>query len=211
MKENVFIALEGIDGSGKTSQAKRLAETLACLGHKVYATFEPTNEYIGSILRNILRGNMKADERVIAGLFVADRLDHLLNDEYGVVKKLQEGYTVITDRYYFSSYAYNGTHMDINWVIEANKMAASILRPDVNIFIDVPPEVCMERISIARQGTELYETQENLHNVRSKYLEAFDKLKYEESICIINGNREFEDVAADVFAEAEKLIAPATI
>lgn len=208
MKKNIFIALEGIDGSGKSSQAKQLVATLADKGHKVYATFEPTNEYIGSIIRDILKGTIKADEKVTAGLFVADRLDHLLNDNYGIVKKLKEGYTVVTDRYYFSSYAYNGTHTDMDWVIDANRMSASILRPDVNIFIDVPPEVSMQRISAARQGTELYETLENLKNVRAKYMEAFDKLKHEENICIVEGNRAFDEIAADIYNTAAALIAP---
>lgn len=209
MKKNVFIALEGIDGSGKSSQAKTLAERLTTAGHKVYATFEPTDSFIGSIIRNILRGNMKADERVIAGLFVADRLNHLLNETDGLLKKLQEGYTVITDRYYLSSYAYNGTHIDMDWVMQANSMSAQILRPDVNIFIDVPPAVSMQRISAARQGTELYETLENLQNVRNKYFEAFDKLKAEENICIINGDRSFEEIANDIYAAVEKLLPPA--
>jgi len=208
MKKNIFIALEGIDGSGKSSQAKQLAATLASNGYKVYATFEPTNEYIGSIIRNILRGNIKADEKVIAGLFVADRLDHLLNENYGIVRKLQEGYTVVTDRYYFSSYAYHGTHIDMDWVIDANRMSASILRPDINIFIDVPPEVSMQRISAARQGTELYETLDNLKNVRAKYMEAFDKLGHEENICIIEGNRGFDEIAADIYGNAVALLTP---
>lgn len=208
LKKNIFIALEGIDGSGKSSQAKTLADSLQQKGHKVYATFEPTNEYIGSIIRNILRGKIKADEKVIAGLFVADRLDHLLNEEYGIVKKLKEGYTVVSDRYYFSSYAYNGAYADMPWVIEANKKAAEILRPDVTIFIDVPPAVSMQRINAAREGTELYETTEKLTSVRSRYMEAFELLKHEEVISMINGDRAYEEVAADVLAEAEKLLAP---
>ncbi|MFI5196773.1 MAG: dTMP kinase, partial [Chitinophagales bacterium] len=116
MKHNLFIALEGTDGSGKSSQVKLLAEKLENAGHKVYATFEPTDGVIGSMVRNILRGGIKADNRTIAALFLADRLDHLLNETNGIVKKLGEGYTVITDRYYFSSYAYHGTHMDMDWV-----------------------------------------------------------------------------------------------
>ena len=208
MKNNVFIALEGIDGSGKSTQVKKLAERLTVAGHKVYATFEPTDSFIGSSIRNILKGVTKADERVIAGLFVADRLHHLLNDTDGIVKKMIEGYTVITDRYYFSSYAYNGTHIDMDWVIEANKMSTQILKPDMNIFIDVPPEVSMQRISAGRNGTELYETLENLQNVRNKYMEAFDKLKNEENICIINGNRSFEEIATDIYKEAQRLLSP---
>jgi dTMP kinase len=98
-RKNLFIALEGIDGSGKSTQTKLLTEKLTAQGHKVYSTFEPTNNQIGKLIRDILRGKAKADHRVIAGLFVADRLDHLLNEEYGIVKKLEEGYTVIMDAY----------------------------------------------------------------------------------------------------------------
>ncbi len=208
MKKNVFIALEGIDGSGKSTQAKTLVEKLVAAGHKVYATFEPTDSFIGTSIRNILKGVVKADERVIAALFVADRLHHLLNETDGIVKKLAEGYTVVTDRYYLSSYAYNGTHVEMDWVINANKMSAQILRPDINIFIDVPPKVSMQRISKARVGTELYETLENLQNVRNKYIEAFEKLKDEESICIINGNRSFEEISADIYMAVEGILLP---
>ena len=111
MKKNLFIAFEGIDGSGKSTQAKRLARLLENAGHKVYSTFEPTDNPIGKMIRDIFNHKMEADHRTIAGLFVADRLDHLLNKSNGILKKLDEGYTVITDRYYFSSYAYHGTHM----------------------------------------------------------------------------------------------------
>jgi len=201
MTKNLFIALEGIDGSGKSTQVRLLAEKLTAAGYKVYTTFEPTNGMIGSLLRNILKGTIKADERTIAGVFLADRLDHILNEENGLLKKLSEGYTVITDRYYFSSYAYHGTHMDMDWVIACNKMCADLLRPDVNIFIDVLPEVSMQRISAGRQSTELYETLDNLTNVRAKYLEAFDKLKDQEQITRIEGNQSIEAIANDIWEQ----------
>ncbi len=130
---------------------------------------------------------------------MADRLDHLLNEENGILKKMSEGYTVITDRYYFSSYAYHGTHMDMDWVIASNKMSADILRPDINIFIDVSPEVAMERITANRESVELYETLDNLRNVRAKYMEAFEKLKHEEKIVMVDGNRSFETISADIY------------
>ena len=133
MKKNLFIAFEGIDGSGKSTQVKLLTDSLKKAGHKVYSTFEPTDSPIGSVIRNIFKHRIEADHRVIAGLFVADRLDHLLNKTDGILKKLEEGYTVITDRYYFSSYAYHGTHMSLDWVIEANSLSADLLRPDLNI------------------------------------------------------------------------------
>src|ERR1041385_8108335 len=116
-RKNLFIALEGIDGSGKSTQTKLLTEKLTGQGHRVYSTFEPTDNQIGKMIRSIFRGEVKADHRVIAGLFVADRLDHLLNEDYGIVKKLAEGYTVICDRYCFSSYAYQGAHIDRKSVV----------------------------------------------------------------------------------------------
>jgi dTMP kinase len=205
MKKNLFIALEGIDGSGKSTQVKLLAERLSNAGHKVYATCEPTDGPVGTLARSILKGALKADERVIAGLFMADRLDHLLNETNGLVKKMSDGYTVVTDRYYFSSYAYHGTHIDMDWVIAANKMSAQIMRPHVNIFIDVPPEVAMQRINANRTTTELYETLENLTNVRAKYLEAFEKLKQEERIVFIDGNAAPEKIADDIWNCLEAL------
>ena len=196
--KNLFIALEGIDGSGKSTQAKLLAAKLTDAGHKVYTTFEPTSGMIGSVLRNILKGAIKADHRVIAGLFLADRLDHLLNEETGLVKKMQEGYTVITDRYYFSSYAYHGSYMDMDWVIAANKICADTLKPDINIFIDVSPETSMKRINTGRENTELFENLESLRQVRAKYMEAFEKLKQSEHITIIDGNRAPDAIALDI-------------
>ena len=205
-RNNLFIALEGIDGSGKSTQTKLLTEQLTSRGHKVYSTFEPTNNQIGKLIRDILKGNTSADYRIIAGLFVADRLDHLLNSAYGIVKKLDEGYTVIMDRYYFSSYAYQGAHMDIDWVIQANAMSASILRPDVNIFIDVAPEISMQRLHANRDNIELFETLDNLKLVRSKYMEAFEKLKGEEHIISVDGNRTPDLIAGDIWEKVASML-----
>lgn len=206
-RKNLFIALEGIDGSGKSTQTKLLTEQLTAGGHKVYSTFEPTNNHIGKLIRDILRGNTKADHRVIAGLFVADRLDHLLNEEYGIVKKLEEGYTVIMDRYLFSSYAYQGAHMNIDWVIQANAMSAQILRPDVNIFIDVSPEVSMHRVHTNRENVELFETLDSLKLVRSKYMEAFEKQKDVENVFSVDGNRTPDLIAKDIWHKVQTMLA----
>ncbi|EDP95981.1 dTMP kinase [Kordia algicida OT-1] len=194
MKKNIFIAIEGIDGSGKSTQAKNIAKRLEAEGHKVYLTFEPTDMRIGKMIRSILGGQEKADEKVIAALFVADRLDHILHETNGILKKLAEGYTVITDRYYFSSYAYHGAHMDMDWVIQSNKMAADILKPTVNIFVDVSPEVAMKRINANRETVEIYETLDNLKAVQSQYLQAFKKLQHEENIVKVNGDETPENV-----------------
>ena len=203
--KQLFIAFEGIDGSGKSTQVKLLTEKLIAEGHKVYTTFEPTDSPIGSLIRNIFKGRMAADHKTIAALNVADRLDHLHNEINGILKKKEEGYTIITDRYYFSSYAYHGVHVDIDWVIAANAMSAATLRPDINIFIDVDPEVSMQRLNSTRGTIELYETLDNLKQVRGKFLEAFDKLKNEEKVVSINGNQTVAAIASDVWKELEKL------
>jgi dTMP kinase len=205
MKNNLFLAFEGIDGSGKSTQVQLLSEHLAAAGHKVYTTFEPTDSPIGTMIRDIFSHKMEADHRTIAGLFVADRLDHLLHKTKGVLKKLEEGYTVITDRYYFSSYAYHGVHMPMHWVIEANALSADLLRPNLNIYIDISPEISMERLSKGRSSTEMYETLENLRKVKGKYLEAFEWLSDDERVFITDGNRSPEIVAADIWQEVAKM------
>jgi dTMP kinase len=204
MKKNRFIAFEGIDGSGKSTQVKLLAEKLKAEGYKVYTTAEPTDGPIGTMIRKIMKTEMQADERTIAALFVADRLEHILNKANGILKMLDEGYTVITDRYYFSSYAYHGTHIDMNWVIQANSICAELLRPGLTIYIDSPPEVSMTRINSGRTSTEHYETTENLSNVRNKYLEAFALLKDKETIFTTDGNRSAELVAADIWNQVSQ-------
>jgi len=88
MKTNLFIAFEGIDGCGKSTQVKLLTESLKNAGHRVYSTYEPTDSPIGSVIRNIFKHRIEADHRTIAGLFVADRLDHLLNKTNGILKKI---------------------------------------------------------------------------------------------------------------------------
>lgn len=205
MNRNLFIALEGIDGSGKSTQVNLLKEILEKSGHKVYCTAEPTNSPIGTIIRNIFTHKMEADHRVIAGLFIADRLDHLLNKTDGILKKLAEGYTVITDRYYFSSYAYQGTHMPLEWVIEANSLSAELLKPDINIYIDITPELSISRLKKGRTSMELYETMSNLKDVRDKYKEAFNRLKSKENIFITDGNRDAEAIASDIWNKIRSL------
>ncbi len=206
MKKNLFIAFEGIDGSGKSTQVKLLQDKLVQAGQRVYCTAEPTDSPIGTMIKNIFRHKMEADHKTIAALFVADRLNHLLNKTDGMVRKMEEGFTVITDRYYFSSYAYHGTHMPMDWVIAANSLSAELLRPDLNIYVDVTPEESMERLKNGRTSTELYETMENLRMVREKYLEAFEKLRSTEKVFITHGNRDADSIANDIWKQVEPLI-----
>jgi dTMP kinase len=211
MKKNFFIAFEGIDGSGKSTQVKLLTEHLTAAGHKVHVTCEPSEGPIGKMIRDIFTHKMEADHKTIAGLFVADRLDHLMNKKDGILKKLEEGYIVLTDRYYFSSYAYQSPYMDLNWVINANSLSAELLRPDLNVYIDITAETSIERIKKGRTSTELYETLENLQNVRDKYFEVMELLKDEEKVMVTDGNRSPELIADEIWKNISKLFTQSAV
>src|SRR5438067_10247608 len=96
--------------------------------------------------------------------------------------------------------------MNMDWVIQANSMSAGILRPNVNIFIDVAPEISMQRLYSNRNIIELYENLENLKLVRAKYLEAFEKLKSEENIFTVDGNRSPDLIAEDIWKEVSQML-----
>lgn len=199
-----FIAFEGIDGSGKSTQVQLLAERLKENHIDCYATMEPTHAPIGAFLREILMGKRKADPRVTAALFAADRLDHLLNEEDGIAAKVAAGATVITDRYYFSSYAYHSGDMPMEWVIGLNEQSREVLRPTVTVFIDINADTAMERILKNRDHQELFEKKTKLAEVRMNYFEAFDKLKDTEEIIIVDGNGSPKEIAEEIW-EAVKI------
>ena len=196
-----FIALEGIDGSGKSTQIKYLSERLKEQGILHYTTMEPTDSPIGSLIHQIMTGRIKTDNKVIAALFAADRLDHLLNDVNGILHKIEEGVTVITDRYYFSSYAYHSVDMPMEWVIQANEQSAHILKPTVTVFVDVDPDTALERIAQNRFQQELFEKKSRLVQVREKYMEAFERLKDTENVVFVDGNQPPEKVAQEIWKE----------
>ncbi|MCI8611514.1 MAG: dTMP kinase [Clostridiales bacterium] len=194
-----FIVFEGIDGSGKSTQLQLLLQKLREKKINYYETREPTDSPIGSMIHQIMTGRITTDNKVIAALFVADRLDHLLNKTDGICEKINAGTTVISDRYYFSSYAYHSVDMDMDWVIQANSICADLLKPTCTVFIDTDPDEAMRRISNGRSKSELFETRERLILVREKYLEAINKQSESETVIIVNGNNDFHQVADDIW------------
>lgn len=206
-KRPLFIVFEGIDGSGKSTQADLLVYRLKKIGYKVHNTCEPTDGPVGKLIRSAFKGEISLNDKSIAGLFVADRLEHILNAENGMLHHLGTGKIVICDRYYFSSYAYQASFTSFEWVIQANAISASLLKPDLTIYVDVSPTVSMERIKANRTVTELYETLENLEKVRTNYLKAFELLKDRENVFITDGNRPIEEVENNIWQKIEPLLA----
>ena len=205
MKKGIFIAFEGIDGSGKSTQIQLLMKKMEEKAQRCYQTCEPSSGPIGSLTRQILTGRIKTDNRVIAAMFAADRLDHLLNDVDGVVPKLEDGIHIICDRYYFSSYAYHSVDVPMEWVIKTNEESAKILRPDLTIFIDISAGEAMDRITKNRFHTELFEKESRLQKVRDNYFKAFELLK-EEKVLVVDGTLKPEEISALIWQAVEPLL-----
>jgi len=203
-----FIVFEGLDGSGKSTQVRYLARRLQRQRVRVYETFEPTDSPIGALIHQIMVGRIHCDHKTIAALFVADRIDHLLNEVNGIYHKVTNGTIVVSDRYYFSSYAYHGVHLPIEWIVQANSLAADVLRPDVNIFLDVPPDECVARLNREKWHLELYENSDMLHRVRQKYLESFAMLKDRERVLVVKADDDPEKVADEVWSGIKDIVGP---
>ncbi len=185
-----LIALEGLDGAGRTTQCGLLVAALRARGLPAHATAEPTAGPVGGLLRLALgwrlgryardgdgeAGGGEAafvplDPRVLALLFAADRLDHLTNE---VEPLLAAGATVVSDRYVLSSLAYQGLEVDVDWLKEINSRA----RPaDLTLYLDVPPEVAVRRI-VGRGGRqEVFEPLETLRRIHDNYQARLAELR----------------------------------
>lgn len=194
-----FFVFEGIDGSGKSTQIHLLKEHIEAKGIRCLETKEPTDGPIGSLVHQCMTGRTTADEQTLAALFAADRLDHLLNKTDGLCQKIQEGISVISDRYILSTYAYQSVRVPLEWLIQMNAQAMQILKPDCHIFIDVDPEITLERMAKGRFHTELYETKERLTEVRDRYYDLFDRFAGQENIFVVNGNQSIKSIANDIW------------
>lgn len=199
-----FIAFEGIDGSGKSTQIKLLDTYLRGKGVPLFLTREPTDADIGTLIRRCLKGELPMNEKAVAALFVADRLDHVFG-ENGLLEKVESGTSVITDRYYLSSYAYHGAFIPMDWVIEANRLSAEALTPDLTVFLDVPPEDALERIAARGGKKERYEKLESLKRVREKYFEAMQKLDRRERFAVIRADGDIASTQSAVRFSVDKL------
>ena len=204
-KRGRFIVIEGIDGSGKSTQISLLAKRLNEDGRRVYTTAEPTVSLTGGMLRDALRGVTQHTTCEIAAMFLLDRISHNVNPVNGIEKFLASGVDVICDRYYYSSLAYQGSETDFDWVLDMNINCPEIRKPDLCIFLDLEPDKCFDRISKNRMVKEIYEEIDRLERYRKRYFEIFDMLKFTDNIAIIDTNKEINAVAAEVYAKVAEL------
>jgi dTMP kinase len=186
-KRGVFICIEGIDASGKSTQAQWLVRSLRRRGFDAIYTTEPSRGEVGSFIRRfVLQRRRRVPAVVEALLFAVDRVDHV---ESKIEPALESGKIVVSDRYMYSSLAYQGAAgLDIGWIEQINKMA---LQPDLAIYIDVPPEVVVKRI---RRRRSVMETLENQRRVREVYMQ----LVREGRLLLVDGNRPAREVARNI-------------
>jgi dTMP kinase len=188
-KRGIFICIEGIDASGKSTQARWLVRNLRRRGFDAIYTTEPSEGEVGSFIRRyVLQRKRRVPAVVEALLFAVDRVDHV---ESKIEQALEFGKIVVSDRYVYSSLAYQGaTGLDIGWIDQINRMA---LPPDLAIYIDVPPEVVVKRM---RRRRSVMETLENLHRVREVYMQ----LVRERRLVLVDGNRPASEVTQNILA-----------
>ena len=207
MNKGIFIVFEGIDGAGKSTQARLLAEALEREGKQVYITAEPTPLPSGRALREVLGGKVKKTPCEIALMFAEDRVAHNKDGEIGIEKLLAGGVCIICDRYYYSSLAYQGSQCDYEWVRSLNTRCPEIRHPDLCIFLDLTPTESMKRIMSAnRDGTEIYETEEILAKVRDTFMKVLDDIKQEDRIAVIDASRDIDTIAADILAAVRSVL-----
>jgi dTMP kinase len=186
VRRGVFICVEGLDGCGKTTQTKLLVRRLRKDFNAVY-TAEPSKGEIGKFVKkHYLHTDKRGPIVVEALLFAADRFEHVKNE---VLPALDEGKVVVSDRYVYSSLAYQGAAgLDLKWIEKINEHA---VRPDLALFIDVEPETVVGRLKRKKSVMENFETQMKVREIYLKFVEKGELVR-------IDGNRSKIEVAKDV-------------
>jgi dTMP kinase len=200
----IFVVLEGIDGSGTTTQLEQARTHLAARGRRVHATREPSTGPVGLLLRELLLGQhalpdgAPADGHAMALLFAADRRDHLHRE---IEPALAAGTDVVSDRYLMSSLAYQAEEADRGWVAG---LARAVRPPDLTILLDVPVSVAAGRRRAAGRVVERYDHDETQARVADNYraLAAADP-----TAIVLDGARELEAVTRSVTDALDALLA----
>lgn len=206
-----LIVVEGVDGAGTTTHSRRLAATLRDRSVPVCHTQEPSPGPVGCMLRQALSGRLVTpsltggtrppDWRTMALLFAADRMDHL---ETEVEPNLRDGVTVVCDRYYHSTVAYQsvagGGAATIPWLREINVHART---PDLTIVLDVPHQVAAERRR-SRGQAEIYDA-DGIQAGLCDFYASLESWFSEEPIVHVDGNRDRDVVAADIERHVARL------
>lgn len=189
-----FIVLEGIDGAGTSTQIKRLVQTNP---DKYIATAEPTSGPTSKFLRQMLAGDFKVDERTNAYLFAADRCEHIFG-KGGVKELCESGKTVVSDRYFFSSLAYQS----VSCGLELPQLLNSPFpQPEYLFFFDINPEISLARVNARNESKEIYENLEAQKKIAALYekvismYEQNPALREEMKIILLDASKTIEEIS----------------
>jgi dTMP kinase len=197
----VFIVLEGIDGCGKSTQARLLADRLRAAGHDVVTTREPGGTEAGAVIRSLVLAGADLDPRTEALLIAADRAEHVAR----VVRPaLERGAVVVSDRYIPSSLAYQGAGRGLGTPIidEISQWATGGLAPDVVVVLEVSPEV-----AVARRGAPRDRLESEDDEFRAAVARGYRELAAARGWALVDGEPSEETVAAQVWKAVEPVVA----
>lgn len=184
-----FIVFEGIDGSGKSTQAGLLFHYLKERKKKVHSTSEPTQYLIGGLIKSWLAKDWQSTPDCLQLLFAADRAYHLDKE---IIPLLKKGVTVVCDRYSLSTLAYGALELDLDWLITLNQ---NFIAPDVTFLLNTPPKICLERMQKERFFLNLFEEEKKLKKIWQNYQRLTKKYK---NIYTINGEKSIEEVSKEI-------------
>lgn len=199
-----FIAIEGIDGSGKTTQAQLLCKKLEERGVSAYCTKEPTDEPTGKMIRKVLAGELFMPPVALQYLFNADRVVH----QEQFITHLEKGEYIITDRFFWSSVAY--AIADLHKVDDYYLTVFSLLSfynqfivPDITFYLKISPEVAIDRIRKTSKRQEIYDNLEKLQNIEKGY--AFLIKKFPKKFVIVDSDVNIKKVTDEILSHLSTL------
>jgi dTMP kinase len=203
----VFVAFEGGEGSGKSTQIELLASALRAEGRSVTVTHEPGATNVGSQIRQLLlHDNDPITPRAEALLFAADRAHHV---DTVIRPALDAGDVVLTDRYVDSSLAYQGVgrKLTVEDVKRVSRWATDGLRPDLTVLLDLPATQGLARAGGRATADKLESESIDFHE---RVREAFRALAEAEPrrYVVVDATRSPEEIAADVRARVDALLSP---
>lgn len=198
VKGGKFIVLDGIDGSGKSTQAKMLKRFFERRGEKAFLTHEPSSKTkTGKIIKKLVKS--KEGEKFTKEKWVSLFSKGMKENQVLIKKELKKGKIVISDRYYYSTLAYQLERKE--W----KKYSQKFLRPNLTIIFDIPLAVSMKRIAKKNGEQKLkravFEEKEFLKDVKRKFL----GMKNFKEVKIVNGNMNKREVFAKIEKEVENL------
>lgn len=207
MKKGLFITFEGPDGSGKTTVSTAVVERLQKEGYQVKYTREPGGSKIAEEIRSVILNpkNTEMDARCEALLYAAARRQHLVEK---VLPALEEGITVISDRFVDSSLAYQGYGRGIGMdeVYSINMFAIEGRLPDKTIYLDIDAKTGLDRINANRTSLDrLDQESEDFHNLVHKGYEEVVNI-YKDRMVIIDASKDVESVIEESYKVLKGLL-----